>query len=214
MKLKILAIGDIASNIYLMKKFTKNIEIHLISFPKKGVEKITTSKDKIEYFDSLLISKQVEKIKKIKDQYDLCIALPWSGGRVAYLAGINYIMYFVGGDITNPPFSKENKNYNFFERRFYKKIFDNAVVCVAPMDEYFVPLKKYRKDAIRLDRIFVDTEIFNEKIKPIKLEKEKFTFLSAYRHTPAEVKKWYEESKLKITHFKEIESGISVTGEK
>ena len=36
----------------------------------------------------------------------------------------------------------------------------------------------------------------------------------AYRHTPEEVKKWCEESKLKITHFKEIESGISVTGKK
>ncbi|CAD6516859.1 SAM dependent methyltransferase [metagenome] len=36
----------------------------------------------------------------------------------------------------------------------------------------------------------------------------------AYRHTPAEVKKCYKESKLKITHFKEIESGISVTGKK
>ena len=36
----------------------------------------------------------------------------------------------------------------------------------------------------------------------------------AYRHTPTEVKKWYKESKLKITHFKEIESGINVTGKK
>ena len=57
MKLKILAIGDSISNIYLMKKFAKNVEIHLIDFPKKGVDKITTVSDKIEYFDSLLISK-------------------------------------------------------------------------------------------------------------------------------------------------------------
>ena len=34
----------------------------------------------------------------------------------------------------------------------------------------------------------------------------------AYRHTPTEVKKWYKDSKLEINHFKEIESGISVTG--
>ncbi len=181
MKLKILAIGDIADNIFLMKKFMKDFEIHLISFPKQGAGKTTTSKDNMEYFDSLLISKQVEKIKKIKSQYDLCIALPWSGARVAYLAGINYILYFVGSDITNPPFSKENKNYNFFERYFYKKIFDNAIACIAPFNEYYTPLKKYRKDAIRLDRMFVDTEIFHEKIQPIKLEKKKFTFLSAQR---------------------------------
>jgi len=181
MTLKILAIGDSTSNIYLMKKFAKNIEIHLIDFPKKGVDKTTTGKDEIEYFDSLLISKQVEKIKKIKDRYDLCIAVPWAGARIAYLTGINYVMYFVGGDITTPPFSKENKNYNFLEKHFYKKILDKAVACVAPMDEYYTPLKKYRKDAIRLDRMFVDTEIFNEKIQPNKLKKEKFTFLSAQR---------------------------------
>ena len=35
----------------------------------------------------------------------------------------------------------------------------------------------------------------------------------AYRHTPEEVKKWYKESKVRIIHFKEIESGISVTGQ-
>jgi ubiquinone/menaquinone biosynthesis C-methylase UbiE len=36
----------------------------------------------------------------------------------------------------------------------------------------------------------------------------------AFRHTPMEVKKWYKESKLKIIHFNEIESGINVTGQK
>ena len=36
----------------------------------------------------------------------------------------------------------------------------------------------------------------------------------AYRHTPTEVKKWYRDLKIKITTFKEIESGISVTGQK
>jgi len=34
----------------------------------------------------------------------------------------------------------------------------------------------------------------------------------AYRHTPQEVKTWFKNTKLKITHFKEIESGINITG--
>jgi len=34
----------------------------------------------------------------------------------------------------------------------------------------------------------------------------------AFRHTPEEVKKWFSQSKINIKHFKEIESGISVTG--
>lgn len=36
----------------------------------------------------------------------------------------------------------------------------------------------------------------------------------AFRHTPDEVRKWYEDTKIKIVHFKEIESGVSVTGKK
>jgi ubiquinone/menaquinone biosynthesis C-methylase UbiE/uncharacterized protein YbaR (Trm112 family) len=36
----------------------------------------------------------------------------------------------------------------------------------------------------------------------------------AYRHTPAEVRKWFKDAKIKILTFKEVESGISVTGEK
>lgn len=36
----------------------------------------------------------------------------------------------------------------------------------------------------------------------------------AYRHTQSEVKKWFNDSKTQIIHFKEIESGISVTGQK
>lgn len=34
----------------------------------------------------------------------------------------------------------------------------------------------------------------------------------AYRHTPQEVRGWYFDTKIKITSFKEIESGISVSG--
>ncbi len=34
----------------------------------------------------------------------------------------------------------------------------------------------------------------------------------AYRHTPKEVKKWFNDVHLKIIHFNEIESGINVTG--
>jgi len=34
----------------------------------------------------------------------------------------------------------------------------------------------------------------------------------AFRHTSQEVKNWFKQTKLKITSFKEIESGISVTG--
>lgn len=36
----------------------------------------------------------------------------------------------------------------------------------------------------------------------------------AFRHTPEELKLWFKQAKIKITHFQEIESGISVSGKK
>ena len=106
--MKILAIGDTADNNHTLKKFAERSRVHLIDFPKKGVAKTSNVQSGREYFDSLLISKLVDKIREIKDDYDLCIVLSWAAARVAYLSGINYIMYFVGSDIGNPPFAKNN----------------------------------------------------------------------------------------------------------
>jgi len=187
--LKILAIGDIADNIFTLKKFMKNHTIHLITFPRKGDALLTNSKNGVEFFDSLLISKQVKKIQNIKNEYDICLAVSWAGARIAYLAGLNYLMYFVGGDISTPPFIKNPKlsylktpqyNLNFFERNFYKKVFESAIGCIGGQIEYEF-LKKYRKDSKRLDKVVVDTTLFNEHVKPINLEKKKFTFISAQR---------------------------------
>jgi len=187
--MKILAIGDTADNIRVLQKFAKKFEIHLINFPRKQAALKTQSGD-VEFFDSLLISKQVKKIKQIKDDFDLCIVVSWAAARIAYLAGINYIMFFAGGDITTPPFAKNPTlsyakepayNLNFLERNFYKKVFDTARLCITASDEYYDALKKHRKDGIRLDKVVVDTTIFNPDIKPVSRSKNKFTFLSAQR---------------------------------
>ena len=187
--MKILAIGDTADNIRTLQKFTKKSKIYLINFPRKQAA-LKTQSDDVEFFDSLLISKQVNKIVKIKDDFDLCIVMTWAAARIAYLAGINYIMYFVGGDITTPPFvknptlsySKEpSYRLNILERHFYKKVFDSAKLCITLTDEYFEALKKYRNDGLRMDRISVDTTLFNPELEPINFQKEKFTFLSAQR---------------------------------
>ena len=190
--MKILAIGDTADNNYTLKKFARKSEIHLIDFPKQGVTKTSHIQTGREYFDSLLISKQVKKINEIKTNYDLCIVLSWAAARVAYLSGINYIMYFVGGDIGNPPFEKNSipiysgtkkplRNLNLIERYFYKKVFDNAIAYIASNFDTFEFLKKHRDDGIRFDRMFVDNELFNEKVKPVNKTKKKFTFLSPGR---------------------------------
>lgn len=190
MALKILAIGDTADTIFTFKKFAKEVQIHLVAFPRKQDALLTTSEEGIEFFDSLLISKQVKRIKKIKDNFDICLVMTWAAARVAYLAGLNYIMYFTGNDIMTPPFIKKpSESYldnplqslNFFERMFYKKVLDSAAKCVTTTVPYYNNLKKYRKDAVRIDRAWSDTELFNEHIKPINLPKSKFTFLSAQK---------------------------------
>jgi len=187
--MKILAIGDMNDNAVSLKKFSKKFDVHIITFPKKLAEKFTLSEN-VEIFDSLLISKQVKKINEIKNEYDLCFVISWSAARIAYLAGLNYIMYFVGGDINTPPFIKNSRspylekpiyNLNIIERYFYKKVLDTAAGCITGTEEYHEKLKRFRKDAIRIDSTFVDTTLFNEKIEPINRNKNKFTFLSAQK---------------------------------
>lgn len=190
MTLNILAIGDTADTIYTFKKFAKEVQIRLIAFPRKQDALLTTSEEGIEFFDSLLISKQVKRIKKIKDNFDICLVMSWAAARVAYLAGLNYVMYFTGNDIMTPPFiknphesylDKSLQSLNFFERIFYKKVLDSAAKCVTTTVPYYNNLKKYRSDAVRIDRAWSDTELFNERVKPINLPKSKFTFLSAQK---------------------------------
>jgi|APSaa5957512535_1039671.scaffolds.fasta_scaffold45424_2 glycosyltransferase involved in cell wall biosynthesis len=187
--INILAIGDTANNIVVLQKYLKKSKIHLINFPLKGPGKFTYDNN-VEFFDSLKISKQVKKIKQIKDQYDLCLTISWEGARIAYLADLNYIMYFVGDNIHKAPFNKNPhpsylKNpihsFNWIERKFLKNIFDNAIECIQYGKEQSKILREYKKDGIRLDRNPVDTEIFNDKVKPIDEDKKKFTFFSPQR---------------------------------
>jgi glycosyltransferase involved in cell wall biosynthesis len=89
-----------------------------------------------------------------------------------------------------PPFIKNPKleylkdplpSLNYFERKFYKNILDDAVACVANADDLFKQLKKFRTKEIYQIGIPIDTTMYNENIKPIEKKKEKFTFLSPQR---------------------------------
>ena len=190
MKLKVLAIGDTANNLFVLSKYEQKSHIHLINFPRLGAA-VETYADNVEFFDSLKISEQVKKINSIKSRFDICICNSWEGARIAYLANLNYIIYFVGEDIHVAPFVKNARvsylekpihSKNYIERRFLRAVFDNAIACVTyGGKQYLRELKKLRKDAIRMDIVPVDTEIFHEKVEPIPLEKKKFTFLSPQR---------------------------------
>jgi glycosyltransferase involved in cell wall biosynthesis len=190
LEIKILAIGDLANNAVILKKFVKKSNIHVINFRWDTASKLTDIKEDVEFFDSSKIKDQLRKILEVKDDYDLILVQSWSGARLAYLANLNYIIYFVGSALRVPPFIKNPKlaylkeplpSLNYFERKFYKKILNNAVACVANADDLFKQLKKFRTEEIHQIGIPVDTTMFNENIKPIGKKKEKFTFLSPQR---------------------------------
>ena len=146
MTLRILAIGDTANNAYLLNKIVKKSKIDIIDFSRIGAAKYTYAENK-QFFESHLISKQVKKINEIKSNYDLCFVTSWEGARIAFLANVNYVFFFVGGSVNEQPFIKNARtNYsnepihkkNFFERWFLKQILDNASACVTYGGEKFL----------------------------------------------------------------------------
>ena len=187
--IKILGMDDNDITINELRKFVKKSKIDIIKILNEE-RKILFENSNVEFFDSSIVTEQVDKINEIKEDYDLCVVTSWTTARIAYLADLNYIFSFVGNDIRVPPFIKNSKpdflktsgnKLNFFERLFYKKVLDGAIACVTGTQELFSFLKKYRKDGIRIDRVIMDTQMFNPQVEPIKLEKKKFTFFCLQR---------------------------------
>lgn len=187
MTIKVLAIGDIGNVLQTIRKYTKKSEIHIINFSKDGAG-IYTYADNVETFQTYKVSDHVKKINEIADNYDICITMG-TGERIAYLADLKYVTYYAGRDIDAPRFIKNSKEewfneplhrLNFLERWFYKKTFENAIVHLA-YTWVFEHLKKYTDRGIKLDLHPVDTQVFNQNIKPLEQKKEKFTFFSPQR---------------------------------
>ena len=191
MTVKVLAIGDLANNVSTIRKFTKTSDIHLVNFNWEGNSVIMDEREGIEFFPSSKIVDCINHIKEIKNKYDLCLAMSSTGLLVSYLADLNYIAYFVGHEIRSPPFIKNSKdplstdeslyNFNFLERWFYKKAYENAIAHVVSDDELMNYSKKFSFDPIRISGYIEDTTIFNENVKPADRQKNKFTFLSPAR---------------------------------
>ena len=186
MAIKVLAIGDVGNIIHTISKYTKS-EIHIINFFKDGAGNYTYEND-VETFSNYKINDHVKKINEIADEYDVCITMG-TGERIAYLADLNYITFYVGRDIDAPRFIKNSKEewfdeplhkLNFLERFFYKKTFENAIAHLA-YTWVFEHLKKYTNQGIKMDMIPVNQEIFKPNLKPLELEKKKFTFFSPQR---------------------------------
>ena len=187
MTIRVLAIGDVGNELASIRKFTKKIDIHIINFYKDGAG-VFTYADNIETFENYKVVDHVKKINEIKNNYDICITMG-TGERIAYLADLNYVAYYVGRDIDAPRFIKNSKEewfdeplhkLNFLERWFYKNTFKNAIGHVA-YTWVFEHLKKYTNRGVKLDLKPVDPLLFSPNIQPLKNEKRKFTFFSPQR---------------------------------
>ena len=103
MVIKVLAIGDIGNIIRTLQKFVKKSEIRLINYPRDG-SAFFVNTDDVELFETRKVTDQVKKINEIKDDFDICLTT--ASERIAYLADLNYIAYYLGRDIDVPMFKK------------------------------------------------------------------------------------------------------------
>ena len=181
-----LAIGDIGSIVRTIRKYVKKSEIRMINYPQDGAG-VFTAPDDVELFKTWKVQEHVKKINEIKDGFDICLTT--ASERIAYLADLNYIAYYLGRDIDVPRFEKNSAEswqtepifkLNFLERAFYWNAFKNAVAHVAGMWQYEY-LAKYTKTGINSARIPIDIDEFNPDVNPIDRKKTKFTFFSPMR---------------------------------
>ena len=187
MVFNILVIADVGNYFKTVSKYVKNSKIHIINFPKDGAG-IYTYDENYELFENYKVTDQVEKINQIKENFDLAVVMG-TGERIAYLADLNYVSYYVGRDIDAPRFIKNSKEswykeplhrLNFFERRFYKKTFDFAIAHIAPT-WVFEHLKKFTGNNIKMDLKPIDLTLFSDSSEPRSKKKEKFTFFCPQR---------------------------------
>ncbi len=187
MVLNILVICDVGNYFKTVSKFVKKSKIHIINFPKDGAG-VYTYDENYELFENYKVTDQVEKINQIKKKFDLAVVMG-AGERIAYLADLNFISYYVGRDIDAPRFIKNSKEtwyneplhkLNFLERQFYKKTFEFAIAHIAPT-WVFEHLKQYSGKNIKMDLKPIDSTLFSENSKPLIKKKEKFTFFCPQR---------------------------------
>ena len=181
-----LAIGDVGSIVRTIRKYVKKSEIRMINYPQDGAG-VFTAPDDVELFKTWKVQEHVKKINEIKDGFDICLTT--ASERIAYLADLNYIAYYLGRDIDVPRFEKNSAEswqtepifkLNFLETAFYWNAFKNAVAHVTGMWQYEY-LAKYTKTGINSARIPIDIDEFNPDVNPIDRKKTKFTFFSPMR---------------------------------
>ena len=186
MKNRILGIEKSEILLNNLAKFL-HTKMDVINIPSKNRDFLLFEKS-LKKFKSEKLFEQINELNNIKNNYDLCIVSSWYAAKLAFLCNINYIFYFIGDDIRNPPLlekiiSDDDLNLDFLKKQSYsyQDVFNNAITCVTGSEELFNLLKSFRSDSIRIDRTIVTPNIFNRNLQPVNIKKNKFTFFCPTR---------------------------------
>jgi glycosyltransferase involved in cell wall biosynthesis len=162
-------------------------KMDVINIPSKNRDFLLFEKP-LKKFKSKKLSEQINELNSIKNNYNLCIVSSWYAAKLAFLCNMNYIFYFIGDDIRNPPLlekiiSNDDLDLDFLKKQSYsyQDVFNNAITCVTGSEELFNLLKSFRSDSIRIDRTIVTPNIFNRNLQPVDIKKNKFTFFCPTR---------------------------------
>lgn len=163
-----------------------SLKMDVINIPNQN-RSFFNCQGSIKFFKSRQTLKQLDELLRIKPKYDLILTSSWEGAKLAFFGGMKYIIYFIGDDIRYPSLTKkiniDSKIAKKLKRRNItnKEILKNASGCVTGSDELFKLLKKYRKDAYRIDRIVITSDLKISKKRNHNLKNVKFTFFCPVR---------------------------------
>lgn len=177
-KLKVLIVHDSSSAAFIFQRYLP-VEINAIYFSEHEV--ISPVKNPL-FFVKNGFSSQVNQIKELSNEYDVFLCFGWIAAAICYLAGVNYVMYFVDSYID--PEYRIRRDTHFLKKCFlselYKDTLQYASKTVAALPHDAKILQKYSPDTKIIFQM-VDPEMFNPNVKKIDLGQNKFTFLSPQR---------------------------------
>lgn len=178
----VLVVHDSSSFAFIFQKYLQG-ETTAIYFSS---HEVTTSQVKNPlFFVKKGIHYQINQIKELSKKYDVFLCIGWPAAAICYLAGVNYVMYFIDSYI-DPEYrirKKMSSIKQYVLQDIYKATLECSTFTIAGLPDYAQILAKYRTDS-KIIFPFIDTEMFNPNVKKIQLNQNKFTFFSPQRIEP------------------------------
>lgn len=176
--LKILVVNDFANVAFTFQKYL-NSQVDVIYLYKHPV--LSLAKNPLFFKKDDLLD-QINQIKSLSKEYDIFLCFGWLASAICYLAGVNYIIYFVDAYIDSRYrlWKKMSPVKRYFYSELFKDVLRNASKTIGCDPHNTAILKKYRYDSKTIFPM-IDPEMFNPNVKKTDLNENKFIFLSPQR---------------------------------